>query len=212
MIDKRLEKSRFNPDTLFEGIQFGSSSFDINIYKDINQSETFEALFHCYLDLKVQLANSEYLLPKIWVNFIDMAELLLNTIFACRAGNWDLLIECIRDIIPFAFAYDHMNYARYFTVMLGEMLASELSFPEFYRECSRGNLAAQLSEGVFNRLEKNKVIEMTLNKDTKAHGGTTGFSTSIGAVKRWEVNAAYRASLRYVFHEHLNFFSQSYNH
>ena len=53
---------------------------------------------------------------------------------------------------------------------------------------------------------------MTLNKDTKTPGGTTGFSTNLGAVQRWEVNAAYRASLRTVFHQHLNFTTQRHKH
>ena len=53
---------------------------------------------------------------------------------------------------------------------------------------------------------------MTLNKDTKTPGGTTGFSTNIGAVKRWEINASYRAALRTAFHQHLNYNSQSYQH
>ena len=36
--------------------------------------------------------------------------------------------------------------------------------------------------------------DMTLNKDTKTSGGTTGFSTNVGAVKRWKVNASSRAA------------------
>lgn len=141
-----------------------------------------------------------------------MAELLLNIIYACRAGSWELLLECIRDVIPFAFAYDHINYARYLSVMLGDMLSLEEDFPEIYRQCCQGNFAAQLTDGVFSRVETDKVIEMTLNKDTKTPGGTTGFSTNIGAVQRWEINAAYRASLRSVFHEYLNFKSQAHKH
>ena len=54
---------------------------------------------------------------------------------------------------------------------------------------------------------------MTLNKDTKTPGETTGFSTNIGAVQRWEINASYRAELRKVFHlQHINFNPQSYKH
>ena len=115
-----------------------------------------------------------------------MVELLLNVIYACRAGLWDLLLECIREIIPFAFAYDNINYARYLSVMLGDMLALETEFPEIYEQFLLGNFTAQISDGVFNRVETDKVIEMTLNKDTKTPGGTTGFSTNIGAVHRWE--------------------------
>ena len=46
---------------------------------------------------------------------------------------------------------------------------------------------------------------MTLNKDMKTPGGTTGFSTNVGAVQRWELNASYRASLRRCIHAHLHY-------
>ena len=141
-----------------------------------------------------------------------MVELLLNIIYACRTGLWDLLLECISEVIPYAFAYDHVNYSRYLTVMLGDMLALEKDFPEIYEQFLHGNFTAQLTEGMFNRVETDKVIEMTLNKDTKTPGGTTGFSTSLGAVQRWEINASYRASLREVFHQHLNYSTQRHKH
>ena len=96
--------------------------------------------------------------------------LLLNTIYAYRAGKWDLLLECIRKVIPYAFAYDHMNYARYLTVMLGDMLSLEEEFPVVYSQCISGNFDAQLSSNAFSRVEMDKVIKMTLNKDTKTPG------------------------------------------
>ena len=68
----------------------------------------------------------------------------------------------------------------------------------------KGNFAAHLSESnYFNRSETDKVIEITLNKDTKTPGRTTGFSNNIEAVKRWEINASYRVALCNCFHKHL---------
>lgn len=84
------------------------------------------------------------------------------------------------------------------------MFSLEEQFPEVYRQYISGNFAAQLSDGVFSRVETDKVIEMTINKDTKTLGGTTGFSMNIGAVKRWEVNGSYRAEFRSILHQHLN--------
>ena len=126
--------------------------------------------------------------------------------------QWELLLECIREIIPVAFAYDNINYARYLTGMFGEMLQLPADFPEIYAEFI-GNFAAQLIEGnSFPRSETDKVIEMTLNKGTKTAGGCTGFSTNLNAVKRSEINAAYRANLRSCFHKHLNYQPQNCKH
>ena len=113
-----------------------------------------------------------------------MVELLLNIIYACRAGKWELLLECIRDVVAYAFAYDNFNYARYLTPFLGEMLNLEVDHPEIYHAFVQGNFSVQLNEdNTFGRMEADKVIETTINKDTKTPGGTTGFSTNSNAIK-----------------------------
>ena len=81
------------------------------------------------------------------MSFLDMTDTFLNTIYAVRRGNWDLLLESIHDIILFFFAYDHINYARYTTVMLADMLSSPEKFPDVYSEFKRGNFSAQISDG-----------------------------------------------------------------
>ena len=95
----------------------------------------------------------------------------------------ELFIEMIKDIIPCTFAYDNI-ITRYLTVMLGEMNVLERNHPDIYREFKNGNFTAQLSStSTFGRMEPDKVIEMTINKDTKTPGGTTGFSTNVNAIK-----------------------------
>ena len=71
-------------------------------------------------------------LQKFWMSFLEMVELLLNTIYAIRAGYWELLLECIRNILPYTFAYGNINYARYLSAMLGDMLELSNDFPEVW--------------------------------------------------------------------------------
>ena len=78
------------------------------------------------------------------------------------------MLECIRKMLPYCFADDHINYARYLTYFLGGMLQLNKSFPEIYELVIVANFTAQLSSGkLFSRIETDKVIEMPLNKDTK---------------------------------------------
>ena len=88
--------------------------------------------------------------------------------------------------------------------MLPELFSLEEQFPEVYHQCIPGNFAAELSDGVVSRVETDKIIEMTINKGTKTPGGNTGFSTNVGAVKQWKVNASYREELRSNLHQHLH--------
>ena len=76
-----------------------------------------------------------------------------------------------------------------------------------------GNFAAQLTDGSqFSRVKTDKAIEMTLYKDAKTPGRCTGISRNMNAIKRWEINAAYRAALRTCFHKHLDYQLQKYKH
>ena len=111
-------------------------------------------------------------------------------------------------MLPYCFTYYHINYARYLTYFLGDMLQLNKSFPGIYEQVIVRNFAAQLSSKLFShklfsRIETDKVIQMTLNKDTKTPGGTTGFSTIVGVVQRWELNASYGESLRRCIDDHL---------
>ena len=93
------------------------------------------------------------------MSFLEMVELQLNTIYALRAGDWLLLIECIRLILPYTFGYDHVNYARYLTAMLENMLRLAEDFPDVYKEFLNGNFVAQLtSDSKFSQVETDKVI------------------------------------------------------
>jgi len=75
--------------------------FDREVYDEVQQSQNLQSIFHHYLDLQSKLSNSTFTLQAFWMSFIEMVELLTNIIYACRAGEWDLLLECIREVIPF---------------------------------------------------------------------------------------------------------------
>ena len=182
-------------------------------YHNIQESGEFQAVLTKFLDLKEEWNTSQHGMIKFWLSCIDMIEILLNTIYSVRSGNWTMFVECTREIIPYCFAYNNVNYARYLTNFLGDMLALDVDFPEIHERFESGDFSAQLSDAnVFSRCETDKVIEMTINKDTKTPGGTTGFSTNDNAVKRWEITAAYRAGIRKCLLEHLSFKKQKYLH
>ena len=165
------------------------------------------------LDYVDNLSESEGSLAMFWLSFIEMAKILPNLLTATLSGNWHLFLETIRDILPYTFAYDNINYSRYLTVMLAEMISLQTENPGVYQQFMAGNFTAQLSEhSTFGRMEPDKVIEMTINKVTKTPGGTTGFTMKADAIMRWTLNASYRAELRKCLYTHLNYSQQLYSH
>ena len=65
-----------------------------------------QTTYNKFLDARGKLKPGEPL-QKFWMNFLGMTELLMNTIYAIRAGNWELLLECIRNILPYTFIRLH---------------------------------------------------------------------------------------------------------
>ena len=60
--------------------------------------------------------------------------------------------------------------------MLGDMRRLPQDIPDVYKEFLNGNFVAQLNGGwKFSRVESDKVIKMTLNKDTKTPGKLSAY-------------------------------------
>ena len=70
------------------------------------------------------------------------------------------------------------------------MLSIENSHLEVYEEFFNGNFVVQLREtNPFGKMELDKVIKVTVNRNTKTSGGTTSFSKSTDAINIWSLNA-----------------------
>ena len=115
-----------------------------------------------------------------------MVEDVLLFIRASREGDWDGHLAAIRALLPWMFAYDRTNYARYLPVYWLEMMDLEKTHPFIYREMMKGNFAVQRQNTHgFARVPCDLTIEQTANRDSKTKGGMTGFTTNKGAVNRW---------------------------
>ena len=91
-------------------------------YQQFSNSKDFKSYYHLFLDYQTKMRSDGSQLTQFWITFLDMVEVLLNTVYATRAGRWVLLLESYRDIIPYTFAYDHLNYAKYLTPLLAELV------------------------------------------------------------------------------------------
>ena len=75
------------------------SHFSDNIsaerFSYLADTESFKSYNNLLNEYKAHLSANEGL-AKFWLSFLDMVERLLNIIYVCRAGKWELLLECIR--------------------------------------------------------------------------------------------------------------------
>lgn len=171
--------------------------------QDLHQETSEEVLKHSSF-LKVSHLFQEYLeylrhgstvLAKFWMSYIDMVDILLNLLRASREGNWNLHLSAIHSLIPWCFAYDHVNYARYLSYYYAEMTNLPHDNPGIYEYLQNGGFSVQRSStNPFGRIPVDQCVETTINRDTQTHGGTKGFSLKPGALSRYYLTAEYRSS------------------
>ena len=140
----------------------------------LSESAEFKEYVNKRYDFEETLM-SESVMWRFWKSYLDMWELFLCIIYATRSGDWELYVESIRSILPWIFAYDRQNYARYLTLHFMDLLNLEENYPSVHCEFIKGSFAVQMSsDNPFGKMEADKVIETTMNRDTKTPGGTTG--------------------------------------
>lgn len=164
--------------------------------------ETYEAFIQntAYKDIigqyEIFCKEEHGVLFSFWDSYIEMIMLLLRFIRATRIGCWDLHLLSVREMLPWMFAYDRTNYARYLTLYWCEMTVLPESHPQAFRALEQGQFAVQRSRGgTFSQVPVDQTIEQTLNRDTKTKGGIIGISLNRGAVQRWILTAHDRADV-----------------
>ena len=100
-------------------------------------------------------------------SYLEMVEVLMNFVRATREGNWNLHLECIKEMLPWFFAYDHTNYACYLPVYLAQIMLLPETYPEAHALLLNGDFGVQqeTSHG-FSQMPVDQTIEQTLNRST----------------------------------------------
>ncbi|KAL1022659.1 hypothetical protein UPYG_G00030610 [Umbra pygmaea] len=171
---------------------------DLNQEKINNllQSPLSVELITLWTDFLEHLRHNNGVLSAFWMSYIDMVEdVVLGLLRAPREGDWELHLHAIRTMIPWCFAYDKMNYARYLSPYFAQMTNLPEKYPSVYDAFKTGQFSVLLSNNnTFGRIPVDQAIEVTVNKDTQTPGGTSRFSLKAGAVRRYYLTAEHRSA------------------
>lgn len=175
-----------------------------DIASDLNQqnlnnllhSPVLSEVITLWKDFLEHLRHNNGELSAFWMSYIDMVEeVLLGLLRASREGNWELHLHAIRTMIPWCFAYDKINYARYLSPYFAQMTNLPEKNPSVYEAFKTGQFSVQLSSAnTFGRIPVDQTTEVTVNKDTQTPGGTSRFSLNAGAIKRYYITAEHRSA------------------
>lgn len=118
--------------------------------------------------------------------FWDLIERLETVILIfCRAHrqkNFPLYVEALEELIPFFFAMDHTNYARWASVHMRDMKSlPESTKEEFIRN---GKWVVSKTKNVFSSIPIDQAHEQE-NKVVKSSGGVLGITNNPSTLRRW---------------------------
>ncbi|XP_030267556.1 uncharacterized protein LOC115578638 [Sparus aurata] len=177
--------------SFLEDVKVMTSELNQEKMTNLLQSPLSAELITLWTDFLEHLHHNNGELSAFWMPYIDMVEdVVLGLLRASREGDWELHLHAIRTMIPWCFAYDKMNYARYLSPYFAQMTNLPEKYPSVYEAFKTGQFSVQLSNNnTFGRIPVDQTIEVTVNKVTQTPGGTSRFSLKAGAVRRYYLTA-----------------------
>ena len=100
---------------------------------------------------------------KYWTIVQHLELLMLQFIRSIRERNFKMYIQCLIQIVPWLFALDHINYARWLPVHIVDMLNLIKTHPGVYHEFMSGHFAVQKTNKVFQPFQLTSAMIRWIN-------------------------------------------------
>ena len=111
---------------------------------------------------------------------------ILTLIRSFREGNFTLYRESLSEFIPYFFANNNINYARWLPIYLRNMMCLEKQHPDVAREFHQRNFVVHKSDRNFSAMAIDQAHEQN-NAVIKGDGGAIGVTEDPSALRRWMV-------------------------
>jgi len=185
-IEEHHKEKKPTLDTFLKGLKALCDNTCEQEFKDTVESPSFEEVSQLFCLYTSYLRHDNGKLSKFWMSYVDMVEILLGLLRGSREGDWDLHLSYISEIVPWCFAYDNLNCARYLSAYLHEMSHLLAEHPDTLEYLRSGGFSVQIGEdNPSGRIPVDQTCEETVNKDTQTSGGTKGFSLRPNAVSKF---------------------------
>ena len=99
-----------------------------------------------------------------WSQVLELEILILEIVRTTREGNFNSYVVSVTALMPWMFALDHVNYARWFSVHVRDMATLHKSHPSVYQKFTSRAFAVQKSKNTFSAIVKGEVAPLDLPK------------------------------------------------
>ncbi len=111
----------------------------------------------------------------LWVQYMNMIDILRKFIIAERTGNWELHLQAIQDMLPYMAASGHNLYTKSAMLYLQQMsnLKTQHQHPDVQQHFDEGLHVIRRSNRLWAGLSSDLIIEQVLMRSLKTSGGLT---------------------------------------
>lgn len=134
-----------------------------------------------------------------WNIVMEFEMMVLIFVRAHRTRNFDLYVEALEELLPWFFALDHINYARWLPIHIRDMRSIPGTILEEFRRC----WVLQKSRNVFSCMPLDQAHEQN-NDLLKGSGGIIGLTENPASLRRWIVAGPEQARLLKEFESQLS--------
>jgi len=116
---------------------------------------------------------SEYPTGKLWIQYMQMNDLLKTFLRSQRTGDSELYLSCLQDMLRYLAAPGHNLYVKSVQIHLQDMLELKETIPDICNQFSSGLCVIRRSDRFWAGLPSDLVIEQALLQTIKSTGGLT---------------------------------------
>ena len=110
---------------------------------------------------------------KLWLQYMDMLDILRKFLKAERTGNWKLHLQALHYMLPYMAASGHNLYTKSVYLYLQDMTTLQESHPEVYAHFLQGHHVIRRSDRFWAGLSLDLAIEQILMRAVKTTGRLT---------------------------------------
>jgi len=116
---------------------------------------------------------TEYKTAQIWLQYLDMLDILCRFLRAERLGLWTLHLQGLYDMLPYLAASGHNLYVKSIQIYLQKMFCLKENLPAVHEHFMNGLHVVRRSDRHWAGISTDLAIEQCLMRSLKTRGGLT---------------------------------------
>ena len=139
--------------------------------EEVSSTSAISKIKHLLQQQKESLRDKRT--AKLWLQYMDMVDILRKSIKAERTGHWAQHLESLSEMFPYMATSGHILYTKSAQLYLQSMVRLESEHPVVYQKLIGRFYVVRRSDPKWAGLSTDFVIEQVLMRSMKTSGGLT---------------------------------------